>query len=167
MRKREPGAAATLAQRRINAVIPANSRRRRNCIKLARPTPETMRNAAAFDCAATVRPSMTRCQRLALKGPHGIAQGSALGRVAKHRMSPERAKYGPRQWADLVGRKSSLAIPPFQGGNLVGFGFPGLRLWAPQSFALGSHSAPSGPAFECMLNLITLGESRDPYRGTR
>ncbi len=117
----------------------------RNGIKLARPSPETMRSAAVFDCVVTVKPSMTRCRHGALKGPHVIAQGEALGRATKHRMSPERAKSGSVHWTDLADRKSSRAMPPFQGGNRMGIGFPGLRPGL-------SHSAPSGPAAECVLN---------------
>ena len=77
-------------------------------------------------------------RHLALKGPHAIAQGEALGWAAKHKMSPERAKYGSVQWTNLAGRKPSQAMPPFQGGNRVGFGFPG------RSPGL-SHLAPLGP----------------------
>ena len=77
-------------------------------------------------------------RHLALKGPHAIAQGEALGWAAKHKMSPERAKYGSVQWTNLASRKPSQAMPPFQGGNRVGFGFPG------RSPGL-SHLAPSGP----------------------
>jgi len=108
-----------------------------------------MRRAAVFDCVVTVKPSVTRCQRLALKGPDVIAQGFALGQATKRRMSPERAKYGPLLWADLAGRKSLRAMPPFQGGIRVGVGFPGLRPGL-------SHSAPLGPACECALKLMPL-----------
>ena len=92
-------------------------------------------------------------RHLALKGPHAIAQGEALGWAAKHKMSPERAKYGSVQWTNLASRKPSQAMPPFQGGNRVGVGFPG------RSPGL-SHSAPSGPAREYVLNLIPLALRR-------
>ena len=77
-------------------------------------------------------------RRLALKGPHAIAQGEALGWASKYRMSPERAKYGSVQWTNLAGRKSSQTMPPFQGWNRERVGFAGLRPGL-------SHSAPSGP----------------------
>jgi len=123
------------------------SPRKRNGTQLLKPAPETMRRAAVFDCVVTVKPSVTRCQRLALKGPDVIAQGFALGQATKRRMSPERPKYGPLLWADLAGRKSLRAMPPFQGGKQVGIGFPGLRPGL-------SPLAPSGPAVDCALNFM-------------
>jgi len=48
------------------------------------------------------------------------------------------------QLADLAGRQSFRAMPPFQGGNRAGVGFPG------RSPGL-SHSAPSGPARKYVL----------------
>ncbi len=81
-----------------------------------------------FDRMVTVKPSMTQCQHVALKGPHAIAQGEALGRATKHRMSPERAKTGTVQCVDRADRSFSCAIPPFQGGNRVGIGSQGFAL---------------------------------------
>jgi hypothetical protein len=56
-----------------------------------------------------------------------IAQGEALGKAIKHRMSPETAKSESLHQVELAGRKSSHVMPPFQGWNWVGIGFPGLR----------------------------------------
>ena len=111
-----------------------------------------MRSAAMSDPMGAVNPSMTRCQHLALKGPHEIAQGYALGCATLHRMSPERAKSETVQSAHGAGRRSSCAIPPFQGGNRPGIGFPGLRLGL-------SYLAPSGPDVERGLELMPLCES--------
>ena len=108
-----------------------------------------MRNAHVFECMVAVKPLETRCQYLALQGPHEIAQGKALGHAAKHRISPEGAKYGSVQWPDLAGRKSLRAMSPFQGWNRVGIGFPGLRPGL-------SHSAPSGPGTTCVTNPLPL-----------
>ena len=120
----------------------------RNGIRPARPSPVEMGSAVVFDRLVTFEPSMTRCQLLALKGPHVTAQGEALGGAIRHRMSPDRAKSGSVQRADLAGRKLPRAVPPFQGGNRVGVGFPGLRPGK-------SHSAPSGPAVERVLNYMS------------
>ena len=73
-------------------ILASSSPLSRNGIKLAWHSPEKMRSADVFDCAVAVKLSTTCCGLLALKGPHEIAQGEALGRVTKHRMSPERAK---------------------------------------------------------------------------
>jgi hypothetical protein len=129
-----------------------------------RPSREPMQSAFMFECMVIVKPLVTECQCLALKGPHEIAQGEALGCATSHRMSPERAKSETLQSADQTGRNSSCSIPPLQGGNRAGNRFPGLRLWASQSEALGSHSAPSGPAAERALDLMLLRESGDPVR---
>ncbi len=86
---------------------------------------------------------------MALKGPDEIAQGEALGCVTKHSLSPERAWWESVRLTDLAGRKSCHAMPPFQGGNWVGIGFPGLRPGL-------SHSAPSGPGDVRALNLMPL-----------
>jgi hypothetical protein len=95
---------------------------------------------------------MTQCQYLALKGPHVIAQGKALGHAAKHMLSPEGAKSGSVHWTALAAQKSSRAMPPFQGWNRVGIGFPGLRPGL-------SHSAPSGPNIERLLDSMPLRDS--------
>jgi hypothetical protein len=134
----------------------------RNGINSMGPSPETGLSAVVFDCVFTGKSSMTSGRRLALKGPHAIAQGCALGDATKHRMSPERAKYGSVQWADLAGRKSLRTMPPFQGWNRVCVGFPGLRPGL-------SHSAPSGPAPGRSSNLVPLcscgDEGQDSMRG--
>ena len=106
-----------------------------------------MRSVFASDCMVAIKWLVTRGQCVALKGPHEIAQGEALGHASNHVTSPERAKSGSGNWPDLAGRKSSRAMPPFQGWNRMGIGFPGLRPGL-------SHLAPSGPTIERALNLM-------------
>ena len=110
-----------------------------------------MLSAFVLESMVAISPSVTRCRCPALKGPHEIAQGKALGCATKCMMSPERAKSRSVLWAEVAGRDSSCAMPPFQGGNRVGIGFPGLRPGL-------SHSAPLGPAIACVPDLTPLRE---------
>ncbi len=134
----------------------------RNGIKLARPSPETTRSAVVFDCVVTAKLSITCCRHVALKGPHEIAQGEALGHAAKHGMSPERAKYGSVQRVELTGREFLCAMPPFQGGNRVGVAFPGLRPGRPKASLWALIRPLRGRLWNACLNAI----GRAPRRGS-
>ncbi len=136
----------------------SSSPRKRNGIESMKTSPEPMRRASVFDGIVAVKLLVTRWQYLALKGPNespkrsfGTPRGKALGHATKYRMSPEGAKSGSVSWAALATRRSSRAMPPFQGWTWVGIGFPGLRPGL-------SHSAPLGPVNACVPDLTSLRE---------
>ena len=92
--------------------------------------PKTMPSALVFKCAVAPKPIVAQYQYLALKGPHAIAQGEALGHATRHRMSPERAKSG----SGSLGRPGCANLPvrhaALSGRESGGRRFPRAKPWA-------------------------------------